>query len=134
MTAIAWTAALLQQTLTKALNGSVEEIEATAAAYFSPHYIQVTDGKELTFSAFREHLMSLHRMVKKVEVEVLFFLCDGTKLADRHVVKVEKLDGNKVTIEVLLLGELDETGRLIKVWETSRQIDGTIDASDMANA
>lgn len=121
----------LKHVLTTVLNGSVEDIEQTIAEYFSPHYVQTTDGHESDHAHFREHLLKLRSILRSAQVEVLFFVSDGSKIADRHVVTVEKLNGNRMAIEVLLFGHCDGDGRLVEVWETTRQVDGNEDGSNL---
>lgn len=125
------TAEKLKFVLTTVLNGSVDDIEQAVTQYFSPHYVQTTDGHESAYAQFKEHLFKLRSILKSAQVEILLFLADGSKVADRHVVTVEKLDGSQIVMEVLLLGECDCEGRLVKVWETTRQVKGEVDGSNL---
>ncbi len=80
------------------------------------------------YSQFVEHITHLRSLIAFGEVTVNETVQEGHKIADRHTVTIEKHDGSTTSFEVLLIGELAEDGRLLRVVETTRQLTG--DAAD----
>ncbi|KAL6249337.1 hypothetical protein RBB50_003190 [Rhinocladiella similis] len=114
-----------------AFTGSEAVFEATLSKYFSPDYIQVTDGHSSTYGEFKEHMKKIRSMTRSMDVDVKLLVQDENKIADRHVVKIEKTDGSRVELDVLLIGERDDQGRMLRVWETTRQVAGDVDGADL---
>lgn len=106
----------------------------TIDRYFAPGYRQCADGEEVDRTGFIEHVQALRQRVASGRVEVIEVVREGNHLADRHRVEATKPDGSTVTMEIYLFGELDETGRLVRVDEVSRMISGGTDDADLASA
>jgi predicted SnoaL-like aldol condensation-catalyzing enzyme len=106
----------------------------TIDRYFAPGYRQCTDGEEIDRAGFVEHMRALRRRVASGQVEVIEAVREGNHVADRHRVEVTKPDGGTVTMEVYLFGDLDDTGRLVRVDEVSRMLSGGSDDVDLASA
>ena len=100
--------------------------------WFNPEYVQIADGQSSTFDEFVAHLKKLRSLVTKLSVKVLFLVQEGGKIADRHIVTLEKVDGSTAVLEVLLLGERDDAGKFLRVWETSRTVTGDDSSSELA--
>jgi len=125
--------------MAEALRATIFGAPATAAAdvapYFDPErYVQTTDGTVSDFTQFIEHIVHLRGVVSDGRVEVHEALRDGDLVADRHTVSLTLTDGSEVTMEVLLIGELDACGRFVRVIETTRQLSGEARHGDLGRA
>lgn len=118
------TASKIEDLFTSIFQGPEDTLLPTVEQWFNPEYVQVTDGVRSTFDEFVDHLKKLRSLVKTLSVKVMFLVQEDRKIADRHIVSIEKVDGSKAVLEVLLLGERDDHGRFVKVWETSRTLEG----------
>ncbi len=107
-------------------------LEATVDRYFTPDYEQRTDGELVDRKGFVEHIRALRALVAEGHVEVLEVVREGTRLADRHRVTVTKRDGSRSQLEVYLFAELADDGRLRRVDEVSRLIDGSGEDAGLA--
>jgi len=99
-------------------------LEATIDRYFTPDYQQRTDGEVVGRDGFAAHIRALRALAAGGSVTVLEALRDGNRVADRHQVTVTKRDGSTSQLEVYLFGELASDGRLRRVDEVSRIVDG----------
>lgn len=107
-------------------------LEATIDRYFTPDYQQRTDGQLTGRDGFARHILALRALAAGGTVTVREALCDGDRIADRHQVTVTKRDGGTTQLEVYLFGELAADGRLRRVDEITRVIDGTQDDALLA--
>jgi SnoaL-like domain len=103
---------------------STHPLEATVDRYFSPDYQQRTDGQLIGRDGFVKHIRALRALAAAGRVEVLDVVQEGNRIADRHEVTVTKRDGTTSRVEVYLFGEFASDGRLRRVEEISRVIDG----------
>jgi hypothetical protein len=103
-------------------------LEATIDAYFTPDYQQRTDGELTGRDAFTRHIRALRALAADGSVRVREVVREGNRIADRHEVTVTKWDGSTSRVEVYLFGEFASDGRLRRVDEISRVIEG--DESD----
>ena len=126
------TASDLESLFTSLFSGPADEVLPTIQQWFSASYVQVTDGHASNFDEFVAHINKLRSVVRKVSVEVLFLIQEENRVADRHIVKIEKLDGSEAIVEVLLLGERDTEGKFVNVWEASTTIAGDKDTKELA--
>ena len=99
-------------------------LEATIDRYFTPDYQQRTDGELVGRDGFTAHIRALRALAAGGSVRVLEALRAGNRVADRHEVIVTKRDGTTSRLEVYLFGELASDGRLRRVEEISRIVDG----------
>jgi hypothetical protein len=99
-------------------------LEETIDRYFTPDYQQRTDGELVDRAGFAAHIRALRALAAGGSVTVLEALKDGNRIADRHQVTVTKRDGTTSRLEVYLFGELASDGRLRRVDEVSRILDG----------
>jgi hypothetical protein len=99
-------------------------LEATIDRYFSPHYAQRTDGVLCDRDGFAAHIRALRALVAAGSVEVCEAIGNGDRIADRHQVIVTKRDGSTSRLEVYLFGEVAADGRLLRVEEITRILDG----------
>lgn len=126
------TTSQIETLFTSIFQGPEETLLPTVEKWFNPGYVQVTDGHSSTFDEFVAHLKKLRGLVKTISVKVVFLVQEDFKVADRHIVTIEKVDGSKAALEVLLLGERDDHGRFVRVWETSTIIEGDKASGELA--
>ena len=107
-------------------------LEATIDRYFTPDYQQRTDGQLTGRDDFAQHIAALRALTAGGSITVREALCAGDRIADRHEVTVTKRDGGTSQIEVYLFGELADDGRLRRVHEITRVIDGAQDDATLA--
>lgn len=87
--------------------------------YFSPDYIQVTDGVQSNLNEFLNHLLTLKRIVKSLSQSPFYhFLYDEEEGAVtlRYDVNIEKRTGEKGKVEVIAIFTLIN-GKIIKCHE-----------------
>lgn len=78
-----------------------------------------------------QHLHKVRNITRSIEIEVPFLITEGHRIADRHVVKIENIDGSGVEMEVFLVGERDGEGKFERVWGVTRQVSGEGDGSEL---
>jgi hypothetical protein len=127
-------AAFVETVLTEVCFGDehAHPAEATIDRYFTPDYQQRTDGQLTDRDGFARHIRALRALAAQGSVRVREVLLDGNRIADRHEVTVARQDGTTSRIEVYLFGELAPDGRLRRVDEISRVIEGDQDAARLA--
>jgi hypothetical protein len=103
---------------------AVHPLEATIDRYFDPDYQQRTDGEITGRDGFAAHIRALRALAATGSVRVRDVLREGNRVADRHEVTITKRDGTTSRIEVYLFGEFASDGRLRRVNEITRVIDG----------
>lgn len=107
-------------------------LEATVDRYFTPDYTQRTDGAPSGRDGFIAHVRALRALAAAGSVKVGEAVREGDRIADRHEVTVTRTDGTASRIEVYLFGELAADGRLRRVDEVTRVIDGDENAALLA--
>jgi hypothetical protein len=100
-------------------------LESTIDHYFTPDYTQRTDGEIAGRTGFAEHIAALRALTAHGSVTVCEVVMDGNRIADRHEVTVTRHDGSTSRLEVYLFGEFASDGRLRRVNEITRAVDGT---------
>src|SRR5258708_5458679 len=82
--------------------------EGTIARYFSPQYVQKTDGRTLDFSGFVAHVRELKRTLKNVTITFERLVAEGTAVVSIHRAEAEKVAGGRIAIRDLFgLGAMD---------------------------
>lgn len=104
--------------------GDEHPVEEVAQQHFAASYCQITDGQELDWDGFVEHMRALRRRVDTGRIEILEIVSTGNHFADRHLVTAAKIDGSKVVAEVYMFGELNDEGQFVRITETARVVDG----------
>lgn len=99
-------------------------VEQAVTRHFTDDYRQRTDGVWSDRAEFIDHIEHLRQIVSGGEIAVHEELRDGTRFADRHTVRVVKLDGSRVVMEVYLFGEVAADGRFRRIEETTLMLDG----------
>lgn len=128
------TPADLEQLFSDIFTGPEEGMPALVSRWFSPSYIQVTDGKTSNFDEFVAHLSKVRSMISTVEPKVLYLAQEDNRLADRHIMRGVKKDGSTLHAEMLCLMERGDDGRIVRTWETSRLLDGKETTESLASA
>lgn len=123
-------AAFCEQALNTVCFGRPEDTEAAISTYFTDDYEQTTDGEVSDRTAFAAHIAHLRGLVAAGRIEVTEAVADGDRIATRHTVHLTLDGGRAVTLEVHLFGELAAYGRLRRVHELTRLIDGANPDSD----
>jgi hypothetical protein len=115
---------LIAEALSATIFGAPADTKSDVLRHFSPQYTQITDGSLSTFEDFLAHITHLRTVTTGGTVNVKEALRDGSMVADRHCVSVIHPDGTSSSFEVLLIGELDDQDRFLRVVETTRQLTG----------
>lgn len=101
--------------------------------YFSPDYIQVTDGLQSNLNEFLNHLLTLKSIVKSLSQSPFYpFLYDEEEEAAtlRYDVNVEKKTGEKGKVEVIAIFTLIN-GKIIKCHELTHVIENKEEFRDI---
>jgi hypothetical protein len=114
----------IRNALNDLLNHQTLPLEEAIDRHFSPAYRQRTNGQWDDRAAFTMHIAKLRSIVESVNISVVDEFVDGRRYADRHIVSVWKRNGERSVHEVYLFGELDESGRFVRVEETTLLLDG----------
>jgi hypothetical protein len=107
-------------------------LESTIDRYFTPDYTQRTDGEIASRAGFAEHIAALRALTAHGSVTVCEVVVDGNRIADRHEVTVTRHDGSTSQLEVYLFGEVGSDGRLRRVDEITRAINGNDNDAQLA--
>jgi hypothetical protein len=124
----------LKTALESTLLGDPATTETDIDRFFSPDYTQVTDGKTSNRAAFGAHIRHLRSISVHGSVTIADFVTDGQRIADRHIVQGHLVNGEEVSFEVLLIGELDADDRIRRVVETTRQLSGDASHAGLGSA
>ncbi|MDV3123479.1 nuclear transport factor 2 family protein [Mycobacterium sp. 21AC1] len=109
-------------------------LETAVARHFTDDYQQRTDGELSDRTGFVEHIAHLRSIVEHVDITVNDEFEDGSRYADRHLVRVLKRDGATVTQEVYLFGTRAADGRFSFVDEVTLMLDGDATDREMGRA
>jgi predicted SnoaL-like aldol condensation-catalyzing enzyme len=106
--------------------------EGAITRYFSPRYVQKTDGRTLDYAGFVAHVRELKRTVKNVKITFERMVAEGASVVSIHRAEAEKIAGGKVAIRVFALFVIDE-GKIILCDELTRLEQGTAEDRDLAS-
>ncbi|WP_406483724.1 nuclear transport factor 2 family protein [Streptomyces platensis] len=109
-------------------------VREAADRHFAPEYRQRTDGEWIDRAGFVEHITHLRTLVADGEVQVHEELCDGSKYADRHTVRITKKDGSTVRMEVYVFADFAPDGRFRRIEETTLMLQGADADRSMGSA
>jgi hypothetical protein len=115
----------VQHVLNDVCFGSPEQAEADIARYFSPDYVQVTDGNRLEYNEFVAHIKHLRGVIASGTIEVHEAVRNGNVIADRHTMRATKTDGSEVIGDEVAFTEYGGDGRILRVHELSHIIAGS---------
>ena len=91
-----------------------------------------TDGELASRDGFARHIRAVRALAADGTIKVREAIREGNRIADRHEVTVTRRDGATSRIEVYLFGELASDGRLRRVDEITRVMDGDQDDAGLA--
>ena len=70
--------------------------EGAIARYFSPRYVQKTDGRTLDFAGFVAHVRELKRTLKNVKITFERAVAEGANVVSIHRAEAEKVAGGRI--------------------------------------
>jgi len=106
--------------------------ESAIARYFSPQYVQKTDGRTLDFSGFVAHVRELKRALKNVQITFERIVAEGATVVSIHRADAEKITGGWIAIRVFALFVIDE-GKIVLCDELTRLEQGAAEDHDLAS-
>ena len=106
--------------------------EAAIDRYFSPHYVQKTDGRTLDFAGFVAHVRELKRTVKNVKITFERMVAEGANVVSIHRAEAEKIAGGRISIRVFALFVIDE-GKIVLCDELTHLEQGAAEDRDLAS-
>jgi predicted SnoaL-like aldol condensation-catalyzing enzyme len=106
--------------------------EAAIARYFSPRYVQKTDGRTLDFPGFVAHVRELKRTVKNVKITFERMIAEGASVVSIHRAEAEKIAGGSVAVRVFALFVIEE-GKIVLCEELTRLEQGAAADRDLAS-
>ncbi len=106
--------------------------ETAIARYFSPRYVQKTDGHTVDFAGFVAHVRELKRTVKNVKITFERMVAEGASVVSIHRAEAEKIAGGRISIRVFALFVIDE-GKIVLCDELTRLEHGGAEDRDLAS-
>jgi predicted SnoaL-like aldol condensation-catalyzing enzyme len=106
--------------------------EGAIARYFSPRYVQKTDGRTLDFPGFVAHVRELKRTVKNVKITFERMVAEGANVVSIHRAEAEKIAGGKISIRVFALFVIDD-GKIVLCDELTHIEEGAAEDRDLAS-
>ncbi|MFG3259898.1 nuclear transport factor 2 family protein [Streptomyces sp. NPDC048172] len=98
------------------------DLGAVVDRYFSPGFLQVSDGIAIDREKLIAHLRPMRKMVESGHYEVREALADGDRLAARMVIRAVTRKGKRIDTEVHLFGALDAQGRFTRLDQITRTL------------
>ncbi|KAI7762640.1 hypothetical protein LZL87_008986 [Fusarium oxysporum] len=114
--------------------GEPETTRADLEGLFTQDYTSIVDGRRIDFPEFVKHIKHLRHITTAIKVQVTHFLREGNQLAERHFVTAEFSNTPPSKYEVFLFATVDESGRIERLVETLRQMDGLEEHKDLGSA
>jgi hypothetical protein len=114
--------------------GEPATTQADLERLFAEDYTSIVDGKCIDFPEFVEHIQHLRQVTTAIKVQVTHFLRQGNQLAERHFVTAEFSNKAPSKYEVFLFATVDESGRIERLVETLRQMDGLEEHKNLGSA
>ena len=106
--------------------------EGAITHYFSPLYVQKTDGRALDFAGFVAHVRELKRTLKNVKITFERAVAEGASVVSIHRTEAEKVSGGKISIRVFALFVIDE-GKIVLCDELTCLEQGAAEDRDLAS-
>jgi len=106
--------------------------EGAIARYFSPRYVQKTDGRTLDFSGFVAHVRELKRTLKNVKITFERAVAEGASVVSIHRAEAEKFAGGRIAIRVFALFLIDG-GKIVLCDELTHLEQGAAEDRDSAS-
>jgi len=106
--------------------------EAAIARYFSPRYVQKTDGHTLDYPGFVAHVRELKRTVKNVKITFERAVAEGASVVSIHRAEAEKVTGGRISVRVFALFVIEE-GKIVLCDELTQLEHGDAEDRDLAS-
>ncbi|WP_368300770.1 nuclear transport factor 2 family protein [Kluyvera sichuanensis] len=110
--------------LDEIINQQELPLEKVLDRYFSPNYRQRTNNCWEDREGFAHHARKLREICVFARVDVLDELRNRNLYATRHRVQCTKRDGTEVVMEVYMFAETEESGRFLRIEETTLMLKG----------
>jgi predicted SnoaL-like aldol condensation-catalyzing enzyme len=106
--------------------------EGAIARYFSPRYVQKTDGRTLDFPGFVAHVRELKRTLKNVKITFESAVAEGASVVSIHRAEAEKVTGGSIAIRVFALFVIED-GKIVLCDELTHLEQGAAEDRDLAS-
>ncbi len=106
--------------------------EGAIARFFSPQYVQKTDGRTLDFPGFAEHVRELKRTLKNIKITSERLVAEGANVVSIHRAEADKIAGGRIAIRVFALFVIDE-GKIVLCDELTHLEQGAAQDRDLAS-
>jgi|HubBroStandDraft_4_1064222.scaffolds.fasta_scaffold00561_2 predicted SnoaL-like aldol condensation-catalyzing enzyme len=106
--------------------------EGAIARYFSPRYVQKTDGRTLDFPGFVAHVRELKCTLNNVKITFERMVAEGANVVSIHRAEAEKIAGGKISIRVFALFVIDD-GKIVLCDELTHIEQGAAEDRDLAS-
>jgi predicted SnoaL-like aldol condensation-catalyzing enzyme len=78
------------------------------SSYFSPRYVQKTDGRTLDYQGFVAHIRELKRTLKNIKITFERMVAEGENVVSIHRAEAEKIAGGSISVRVFALFIIDD--------------------------
>jgi predicted SnoaL-like aldol condensation-catalyzing enzyme len=102
------------------------------ARYFSPRYVQKTDGRTLDFPGFVAHVRELKRTLKNVKITFERMVAEGANVVSIHRAEAEKVAGGRISVRVFALFVIED-GKVVLCDELTRLEQGAAEDRDLGS-
>jgi predicted SnoaL-like aldol condensation-catalyzing enzyme len=106
--------------------------EGAIARYFSPRYVQTTDGRTSDFPGFVAHVRELKRTLKNIKITFERLIAEDANVVSIHRAEAEKIAGGRVAVRVFALFAIDE-GKIVLCDELTHLEQGAAEDRDLAS-
>jgi predicted SnoaL-like aldol condensation-catalyzing enzyme len=106
--------------------------EGAIARYFSPRYVQKTDGSTLDYPGFVAHVRELKRTLKNIKITFERVIAEGASVVSIHRAEAEKVTGGRIAVRVFALFVIDD-GKIAVCDELTRLEEGVDEDRDLAS-
>jgi len=124
----------IDNVLDELINQQELPLEKVIDRYFNPNYRQRTNGCWEDREGFAHHARKLREICAFARIDVLDELRERNLYATRHRVMCTKRDGSEVVMEVYMFAETEESGRFLRIEETTLMLKGTESDRDFGSA
>jgi ketosteroid isomerase-like protein len=106
--------------------------EGAITRYFSPLYVQKTDGRTVDFPGFVAHVRELKHTLKNVKITFERLVAEGASVVSVHRAEAEKVAGGRIAVRVFALFMIEE-GKIISCDELTHLEQGAAGDRDLAS-
>jgi hypothetical protein len=106
--------------------------EGAIARYFSPRYVQKTDGRTFDLPGFVAHVRELKRTLKNVKITFECIVAEDASVVSIHRAEAEKVAGGSIAIRVFARFVIDN-GKIVLCDELTHLEKGAAEDRDLAS-